>query len=548
MNNPESIDSAAAKAGVAAGRDLQIDPESEYAFALYQSWLKDCVVNHEGCPGIDPVELPTRILEVMREDGSYCLHLVQQPGLMGCYATLSYCWGSHTDGPQTKTSSLAAYLEHIEAAQLPKTIYDAVKATRGLGIRYLWVDRLCIIQDDTEDWEREASQMDAIYHKAHLTIAASAAKDGRDGCLFPRQTAPNTVVLPFQIQANKEKTAMKVRIHQGSIPEAFSQSPLNHRGWCLQESVLSQRILHFHKDRLVWQCKESLTSEDYINLRRGDEVTVSSQFSKMNLHINDGPELDHWYRIVNDYSRRKLSKDIDKLYAIAGLAHAFKAARSSNTYFAGIWDYKPHQGLLWISADGQMRDSTVSRAPSWSWAALEGPVDHLHILQGTSASSLSRIEILRFGSDSTSPTSASASAQPLSGGTKFAQHTLILQATKKPIFRSDYTISAAQFSTASSKTLSMLLYDRHDMQAHFLLNQDGESCGWVMFDQESFVLEDMFCVLICTVRRGKEFKNHNVLVVKCLDPTETVCKRLGAGEILEEHFFDDAQTTCIIFA
>ncbi|KAF4836161.1 hypothetical protein CGCSCA4_v012355 [Colletotrichum siamense] len=102
------------------------------------------------------------------------------------YVALSHCWGQHQPAKTTK-ATLGRYKWRLIWADLPKTFQDAITVTRALGIDFIWVDSLCIIQDDPDDWAKEASQMASIYRNAYITIAVTSAAGGEEGFLYDRR-------------------------------------------------------------------------------------------------------------------------------------------------------------------------------------------------------------------------------------------------------------------------------------------------------------------------------------------------------------------------
>ena len=162
--------------------------------------------------------------------------------------------------------------------ELSKTFQDAVWLTRQLGIKYLWIDSLCITQDDADDWKRGAATMYYLYAAAYLTIAASHGVDGSTGILYEggipprmleveqrgpdRQAAMATMVLMPEVHYSKSN-----RVHQlyGSDEEitnpSFTDNGLLARVWAFQERALSTRIVHFTTEELVWECKENRRCE-----------------------------------------------------------------------------------------------------------------------------------------------------------------------------------------------------------------------------------------------------------------------------------------------
>ncbi len=432
----------------------------------------------------------------------------------------------------TTTSSLEQHFNAINASKLSKTIQDAVQITRRLKIRYLWVDSLSIVQDDANDWRRESAKMDKVYQSAYVTIVAASANGGSEGCLQLRSADIEPVDVQLTIPPSNELCILTFKLHSSSVSESFLSSPWNQRAWCLQEYALSRRILHFFNDRVVWQCRESLIAEDYAQLMtgrdKGDgaEPVISHPFFR----LHRPPSLEMWFDVVETYSMRALTVANDKLIAIAGLANFF-APNIVSTYSFGHWLSEIHKSLLWISLNGKMQCPLQQRAPTWSWAALEGPVGHLHTLQASTPISESDIQLLL-------PEHIDGKhEQPLE--TTFARHFLEISAPRRQVFRSDWTVNAAQFNDVSSNSLNDLLYTKREMQCHYVLDEEGESCGWVVFDQEAFSEEEMFCIHISSVWDGSTFQAHNILMVgHSTSRTEGIFRRIGAGEVTQKDFFD----------
>src|SRR5579859_4869443 len=112
---------------------------------LAKAWIDDCSLNHRLCPKPEDAELPTRLLDVGESTDSFQdLRLIIPKGAKGKWIALSYCWGQ-SNNYVTTTRTLEDHLRQIPFGSLPRTIRDAIRVTRSLGIRYLWVDALCII-------------------------------------------------------------------------------------------------------------------------------------------------------------------------------------------------------------------------------------------------------------------------------------------------------------------------------------------------------------------------------------------------------------------
>lgn len=383
-----------------------------------RGWRRRCLAQHPKCRGTrGPQSLPSRVIDVSTETTPHTVKLHETRGESGIYAALSYCWGSCSQRTTTK-STLLDHLAGIPISVLPATIQDAIKLCRSLGIPYLWVDSLCIIQDDSEDWRHEAAEMAAIYGRSALTISTPQNSHCDESFNNLNASQPEGPSLPEMLWKHRRHgeavtgtvTVRRMSLNSSGKPQSsFSTgkqgSPWMTRGWTLQEWLLSPRVLHCGNERM-WDCYQTWYSESCLIVRSssaaaddfdsiGDD-SVSHVFARMARLDPDirGSTLDtHWARLVEDFTYRTLSRQTDKLPAIAGLATKFmehnhsKALRAK--YLAGLWYYKgiyPFEGkkyptsqiplgLLWRrSGVDYMRSPAAYRAPSWSWAALDGPV------------------------------------------------------------------------------------------------------------------------------------------------------------------------------
>ncbi|KAG6357492.1 hypothetical protein INS49_013369 [Diaporthe citri] len=149
-----------------------------------QDWLTKRLENHQACKWeeLSP-PLPTRVLQLGLGDGSDDVRLLDGQGIQGKYAalTLAYCWGPNSDVIfKTDSTNLVQNHVRIHSQDLNLLFRATVKLLRSLGIMYLWIDALCIVQDSKSDWESEASKMAAVYSNAHLTVSASEATSPDD--------------------------------------------------------------------------------------------------------------------------------------------------------------------------------------------------------------------------------------------------------------------------------------------------------------------------------------------------------------------------------
>lgn len=306
-------------------------------------------------------------------------------GEKGTYACLSYCWGiSKTQAGQTKRSNLSRHLKGISLSKLPNTVVDAIHLCHKLGFQYLWVDRLCIIQDDKEDWAREASKMCDIYSRSTLTISVPICRKSSQSPLEERhkwwlRKQSHFGIIEFTDEKSNSKSSLWLhRRFRQRDPWVFEEEwrlfcevskDKNHwlgRGWTFQEWMLSPRVLHID-GMTIWDCFNGYANE--LNQRvMGESKLVRNpkEFGKGIL----------WSSMVEEYSKRNIAYEEDRLPALAGLAERYRQ-ETHYTYLLGMWLEEMPFLLLW-QADtrnfASRRKLANQTAPSWSWAHHNGPV------------------------------------------------------------------------------------------------------------------------------------------------------------------------------
>lgn len=355
--------------------------------AQISRWLQNCTDNHKdgtGCPPNLDVPLPTRLIEVHppaptpRHEDS--VRLVEPPpGATGSFACLSHCWGLK---PllRTLTSNHADHKTGIALASLPPTFRDAIGITRSLGIPYLWIDSLCIIQDDVADWEREAAQMARIYQNGRVTITASNSDGSDGGCFVDTTRYLSKPVVVVDSQGTTYNSLARVKIEHGGWP-------VLDRGWIFQERLLSPRVLHFGHAEVVWECFGGLACGcgrvgaggfqrlDFMKGKKTmeDQWTVSPDYTDLtDVGMSKGWMVARWRELISTYSRLRLTYLKDLFPALSGSARQLQRMRGGVRYLAGLWEDTLVEDLLW---EGQERWSPRPEewhAPTWSWAAVSG--------------------------------------------------------------------------------------------------------------------------------------------------------------------------------
>ncbi|TGO38689.1 hypothetical protein BHYA_0069g00080 [Botrytis hyacinthi] len=335
---------------------------------LASTWMIDCF-NHKLCRETIGT-LPTRVIYI-DENTSIAPRLVEPKGQIAAYATLSYCWGKMGQ-LQLKKANQLQFLNALPVQMLSKTTQDAIRVTRALSIKYLWVDALCIIQDSAEDKSRELAVMGDIYSRSVITIGA-ANGDHADAGLFakrdPHQQRPCPV---YEIETNGTKTQIFAELprddERGTI--------LDSRGWIFQEEVLSARTLKFCSDGLRWSCVTLCATETTPNGNSHPSNRLDYRL-KTWLHCPEwkprwintlDPKrryFQDWYEAVSSFTVRDLTYPTDKLPALAGIATQIHNLRRYD-YLAGLWNQDLEYGLLWYVGFQPKKDSGRYSIPSLS--------------------------------------------------------------------------------------------------------------------------------------------------------------------------------------
>ena len=340
------------------------DPLSMSSIARMKHWVARCDSNDAKCK-VQETALPTRVLDVR---DSQNIKLCETGGRPGAYTALSHCWGAPNKTFLTTHETIADMKAGFSIEQAPATFRDAIVVTRCLGIRYLWIDSLCIIQHDTADWSREAARMGSLYANAYLTIAAANAKDDSDGFLQLR----SYVLSSLRIISSTGNSAQVYLLnsYERDKLEKNGVEPLDSRGWTLQEQHLSRRSLRFGSREISWDCQCFGLRESQTDHR--NSMRTSMELLKPRSTASMPLSYDSWYHMISSFTRRLLKYDTDKLPALSGLATEV-AKFQNGTYYAGLWLEDMARGMLWSkSAAVELNKPSEYLAPSWSWASLNG--------------------------------------------------------------------------------------------------------------------------------------------------------------------------------
>ncbi|KLU89826.1 hypothetical protein MAPG_08795 [Magnaporthiopsis poae ATCC 64411] len=399
--------------------------------AKISAWLDKCLGPNSwhtsSCRGTNPSFTPRRLVDVRRTNDPD-VHLVELGALSEqiayplCYVALSYCWGPDTTGiVKTLTDNIDQHRRGISVSTLPKTLQDAIAVCRSIEARYIWIDALCIIQNDLSDWETESIKMLDIYSNSHLTIAVHPARSCKDGFLGGQLFGRATWQMKFHTMNPENNTptssfpmALRQRLAREDGPlvqcpedDASFRTPLLERGWTFQEAIMPRRIVHFTTRELIWECGSAHWCEcghvEHLDRYRmpgpAHELLVKTNTETSRTgQILDNPG-QVWINTLRSYGRRSFTSPSDRLIALSGVAKImvqelikvafpFQKETLASVYLAGIYRTPIPRHLLWetdwinTTAGNAARPTTEDRtnpylAPSWSWASVKHMTTYL---------------------------------------------------------------------------------------------------------------------------------------------------------------------------
>ena len=245
----------------------QNNTATEEIYELIKRWLKTCA-DHHPCSqshSSAPSWMPTRLVDVGLDDATPARVVASRElASKAEYLALSHCWGGLRP-PMTRMATIGIFKVAIPQEYLPATFLDAFDATRRLGFRYIWVDSLCIVQDDQNDWKTESVLMSDVYGLSTLNLIAAHAQNGAEGCFSKRDVfseRPCRIPNPFRPASNDHFIVYPSRMDK-IYDQQVRNSPVYKRAWILQERLLSPRSLYFGKDQIFWACGEMEACEAF---------------------------------------------------------------------------------------------------------------------------------------------------------------------------------------------------------------------------------------------------------------------------------------------
>ena len=227
-----------------------VSPESPEVLDLGYRWYLTCRDNHKSCRVKDVNVRPTRLLEILDQNTARVILTQEEVCSMG-YATLSHCWGKSIP-LRLLTSNILELQTSVEITRFPASYREAIMVCRRFGLKYLWIDSLCIVQDSTDDWEREAAAMTNVYGNSMLNICTAGAAESSEPSFASRDVA---IISPAEFQARwggQDSKTILLR-HTNAYQMEVSSSPLFQRAWVVQEVMLASRLLVLAENQLWWE-------------------------------------------------------------------------------------------------------------------------------------------------------------------------------------------------------------------------------------------------------------------------------------------------------
>ena len=372
---------------------------------LFRRWLRDCQETH-GCSARGSMTTRKLSLRLIDTAKMCIVEFIQLGHETPRYCALSYVWGMDLGCCSLTKNNHKELMQPggINTLLLPQTISDTVYVVKALGQRYLWIDALCILQDDRDDQRLQIPSMRHIYSRAVLTIIAAAGDNANSGLpgLKPGQRTfkQECVILENMALLNCSAPSRDFwSIH-------VSSSKWNTRGWTMQERLFSTRCLIFTEKQVYWECRggswcEETQLEASFRYKFGKRpmdnffLDPSFQDSIPATHLQRHA-IYHYKKTVEEYAKRNLSFDYDAVNAFAGPLDFFQVETNISCFW-GITIPDFESALCWFG-----RSDITPRVkvdfPSWSWIAWRHYIEFITIDQGRHLIEAHKIILLDDGS------------------------------------------------------------------------------------------------------------------------------------------------------
>ncbi|KAH8674264.1 heterokaryon incompatibility protein-domain-containing protein [Xylariales sp. PMI_506] len=355
------------------GKERAKNSSDQQCLKFIKEQIAHCVGTHNCNQNNSPPLLPDRVVWIDAPSPSR-IQLLEPRGTRAEYIALSYCWGTLKSNTYlTTNASVKARKDGIEFADLPPLFQDIVTLARHLGVDYIWIDRLCIIQGSDADFAEQAPKMGDIYGNATLTLAAATGTSENDRILGLRDKTWQAYDADINIPGiGTQKLRIRRVSHElGTEARGGDYGKLSTRAWTWQERLLASRTVFFTPSAIKYECRQHSRWE-------GSDVdgyghSWSGQLEKI--------DYDLWMSLVEEFMSRDITRASDRLPAMTSVINRIASGRGWKSRW-GMWLDNMVENLAWRPSPSRefgrhtCRINPGDYAPTWSWVSVDGPISY----------------------------------------------------------------------------------------------------------------------------------------------------------------------------
>lgn len=371
------------KSNIQLGFPQLSDPGSPTHIEVLGQWIQDCDQKHQCLHSQDTPFVPTRLIHVGNNVSERVSLICETEKLAKetKYLALSHRWGS---GPNSLASKIVCtdksnvdWLCHgFDDSELPPMFLDAILIARELKVEYLWIDSLCIIQKDEEDWKKESELMEQVFRSAYATLAATCASSPAERFL---KTRPERQCVTMKADGELYYLCDDI----DDFDKDVEQGELNKRGWVFQERALSRRTIYFAEKQTYWECGKGIRCETLTKTSNSKASFLGdANFPYSMPNYVKGEQIVLFQELFERYSKLALTVDTDRPVAIRGLENRLMRVLKTKGKF-GIFELHLRRSLLWERVRPSLQRIDFSKkkeqetVPSWSWMAYNGEIRYM---------------------------------------------------------------------------------------------------------------------------------------------------------------------------
>lgn len=516
------------------------EPRSEASLAWAKSRIQDCVDNHN-CHAFRSEEssLPKRLVYIPNDVQIKGVQLIIDTSALRVpspprYAALSHCWGTVDPPCLTTHKEIDSYATNgIPWDKIPLTYRDAILYTKSLGLEYIWIDSVCIIQRDVMDWEQESTRMFHYYSNAYITLGSTFATNCNEGFFSQKLYVPRRLhlldvsfrgeIFPLYI-CRDDAQAYDLEFHEGVTNQPLGREfQLFQRAWVFQERLVSPRLLFFTDKQLMFECYEGRWLQE---TPMPTERTCKSTYRDLLSTTSSRTDGTLWTDILGAFGRLKITHPKDKLPAMAAVAKQFLSHQSlphtpEHDYLCGLRKSQLHVDLSWRVA-GEFRDidgfdcnvkeeTEPYLAPSWSWASVpQETIYRSHaityqIQRWNSSSSMSLVTLME---DNVEFAGGDRFGKVLPGSHIVVKGTILDCSWVFSLaeFRSDLRLGRGKLLLPRIKNEQYPGSKRHQFSTYFSLDSPTShhsAKGYLVKDKKTLKLVTLLCIRTELMRDGR---------------------------------------------